>query len=714
MTAEAVGYADGPCRANVFEQPPEQQPQEPQPPEQPAGPEQAGKPAEPEQSDPPEQLAQPAPPEPSEHQEPDGLQVQEPDGLQAQEPDEPQVQEPDGLQAQEPDEPQAQEAAEADQEPQPEPQGRLWHRAWARALLKDLLAVAAYAAAAFYVTAGYWANPARRTSGINPADQALFEWFLSNAAYSVKHWENPLFSNRLDVPEGINLMANGSVLGMAVPLTPVTLHWGPSVAYVVMLTLIFLATATAWYLVLSRHVVTSRLAAFAGGAFCAFAPGMLSQATGHAHILAQFLVPVIIWRGFQLRESTRPVLGGAILGLLVAYQVFIGEEVLFLAALACVVVVVWYAAERPRQVARQWRPFLIGVAMAALVAGALLAHPLDFQFSGPRHYSGVPWFADLNADLSSYPSFSPLTVAGDPDLEKIALARDRTELNAYFGWPLLVLAGLIVLWLGRKRTVRITAGVMVVFAALSLGREVSYSTEPTGVTGLWHYLAGLPVFDVVVPTRFALVVTGALGVLLAVAVDHAMRLRGPAVRWVPVIERIRVARLVVLAVIVLALLPLVPRQLPVADVPAVPAFFTSGTWRQYVTGDGAVMHAVPNQKNQLALMRWAASQGNEFRITHGYFIAPDPTSPERHGTMSRPLTPGIMLLTGPAARGRPTRVGGPQRALAQAELAWREVAIVVMPPEQLNADAVRTTLDRLVGPGRFIGGVWVWDVRHLR
>ncbi|HET8683557.1 MAG TPA: hypothetical protein VFM54_17060 [Micromonosporaceae bacterium] len=686
--AEAVGYADGPCRANAFELPLEQQP-----PEQPGKPEQAGEPEEPERPDPPGQSAEPEQPE----------QPGEPE-----QPEEPAQPEEPG----EPDQPE--QPGEPEQAAEPEPQDRPRDRAWVRGLLKDLLAVAAYAAVAFYVTAGFWANPARRTSGVNPADQALFEWFLANAARSVKHLENPLFSNRLDVPEGINLMANGSVLGMAVPLTPVTLLWGPSVAYVVMLTLIFLATATAWYVVLSRHVVTSRLAAFVGGAFCAFAPGMLNQATGHAHILAQFLVPVIVWRGFRLRGSTRPLLDGAILGLIVAYQVFVGEEVLFLAALACVVVVVWYAAERPRRVAREWRPFLTGVAMAALVAGTLLAYPLDFQFSGPRHYSGVPWFADLNADLSSYPAYSPLTIAGDPDLEKIQLVRDRTEMNAYLGWPLLVLAGLIVLWLGRKRAVRITAGVIVVFAALSLGREVIYQTEPTGVTGLWHYLADLPLFDVVVPTRFALVVASAMGVLLALAVDHAMRLRGPAIRWVPVIERVRVARLVVLAVVLLALLPLIPRQLPVADVSRVPAFFTNGTWRQYVTGDGSVMPAVPNQKNQLILMRWAASQGNEFRITHGYFIAPDLTSPERHGTMSRPLTPAMMLLTGPAARGRPTRVGGPERALARAELAWREVAIVVMPLEQLNGDAVRATLDKLVGRGRIIGGVWVWDVRHLR
>lgn len=602
-------------------------------------------------------------------------------------------------QPQEPEQP-TEPAQEAAPSQEAEPRASAWGK-----VKTDLMVIVGYAAMAVLVTARFWQSPTGRTSGINPADQSLFEWFLANAAYTVTHLENPFFSTRLDVPEGINLMANTSVLGMAIPLTPVTLLWGPAVAYVVMITLIFLATATAWYFVLSRYVVTARLAAFAGGGFCAFAPGMLSQANAHPHILAQFLVPVIAWRGFRLRETTRPVRDGAILGLLAAYQVFIGEEVLFLTALACVVVMAWYLVERRREALRQWRPFLTGVAAAAVVGGVLLAYPLYSQFFGPRNYSGVPWFADFKADLGAYPAFSRMTLAGDPYLKKTPLAQNLTELTSFFGWPLLVVVGAIVVWLRKKLAVRITAGVIVIFAAFSLGREVHYGGRPTGVPGPWRYLAKLPVFDVVVPTRFALVVASAIGVLLALAIDHAMRQRGMAVKGVPV------ARLVVLGVIVLALLPLAPRPLPAAPVAPVPAFFTSGAWRQYVTGDGSVMPAVPTRPNQLTLMRWAASQHNDFRVTHGYFLAPDPASPENYGTLGRPTTPTMQLLLGAAASGRPQQVGEAQRAAARAELAWREVAILVMSPQQVNGDAVRATLDPLVGPGRLVDDLWVWDVR---
>ncbi|HZN19285.1 MAG TPA: hypothetical protein VFB84_14080 [Micromonosporaceae bacterium] len=577
-----------------------------------------------------------------------------------------------------------------------------------RATLADLLALTAYVAAALLVTARLWQSPSRHAVGY-PKDQALFEWFLANAARSITHLENPLFSNRLDAPDGINLMANGSVLGMAVPMTPVTLLWGPSVAYVVMLTLIFIATAAAWYFVLSRHVVTSRLAAFVGGGFCAFAPGMLSQATGgHVHILAQFLVPVIAWRGFRLRESTRPVRDGAVLGLLVAYQAFIGEEVLFFTALACAVVVAWYAVARRREAVRQWRPFATGAGAAALVAGALLAYPLYVQFFGPRHYAGVPWLVDFNADIGAYPAFSRLTLAGDPGLRVNPLAQNLAEMNAFFGWPLLAVVVAIAVWLRGRLAVQITTGVIAVFAVLSLGREVDYWGRPTGVPGPYRYLAGLPLFDSVVPSRFGLVAAVAIGVLLALAVDHARWLRGPAVSGVSV------ARLVVIGTVLLALLPLAPRRLAATQVTPVPTFFTSGAWRQYVTGDQSVMPAAPNRDNEVSLMRWAAAQRNDFRVTHGYFIAPDPTSPENYGTMSRPVTPTTKLLLTALATGRPGVVGEADRAAARAELARREVAILVMSPQQVNGQAIRATLDALVGPGRLVDDLWVWDVHGYR
>ena len=114
------------------------------------------------------------------------------------------------------------------------------------------------------------------------------------------------------------MMANTSIMGLAVPLAPVTLLFGAPATFIICLVLSLAGTASAWYWLLSRHVVDSRLAAFVGAGFCGFGPGMIAQAGGHPNLTAQFLVPLIIWRVIRLREPGRELRNGIVLGLLTA------------------------------------------------------------------------------------------------------------------------------------------------------------------------------------------------------------------------------------------------------------------------------------------------------------------------------------------------------------------------------------------------------------
>jgi hypothetical protein len=580
---------------------------------------------------------------------------------------------------------------------------------WRRPVVHDLLAVVGYLLVTAYVTARFWINPAGRASTANLIDQYLFEWMLSHAARSVTELSNPLFSDRVNAPDGVNVMANASVLGLAVPLTPVTVLWGPTVAYAVMITVALAGTAVAWYFVLSRYVVTSRFAAFVGGGFAAFAPGMISQATGHAHMIAQFLVPLIVWRVFRLAQprpaQMRPVRDGVILGLLITYQVFIGEEVLFFTALACAVAVVTYALMRPREALGRWRPFAAGLGTAVGVAAVLLAYPLYVQFFGPGYIRGLPGVTHINADLGGYPRFSYLTLAGEQNT-KTPFGQNSSELNSFFGWPLLLVVAGIVGWLRRELAARIAAVVAVVFAVLSFGRQLDYADRPIGVPGPWQLVADLPLFGSVVPTRFALVTAAAFAVLLALALDRALRASGPTVRGVP-----RVG-LLWTALIVLALLPVAPRPLPAREVPPVPTFFTSGAWRAYVSDDGAVMVVPPDRGQQRLSMRWAAAGRGDFRITDGYFLGPIPDSPQRYGTLVRPVTPFMKIILDAYGSGVPAQVTDADRAVARDEMALKRVAAVVMLADQARGDAIRSTLDAMLGPGQRVADVWLWDVRQ--
>jgi hypothetical protein len=578
-----------------------------------------------------------------------------------------------------------------------------------RRIRLDLVVAAAYLGAAVAIFERLWRHPGERLLANNFQDHAFFEWVLAHAAYCVTQLHNPLITTRLNAPDGVNMMANTSMLTMSIPLTPVTLIWGPSVSYVLVLTLALFGTATAWYYVLSRYLVSSRLAAFVGGAFCGFAPSMISHANGHPNLIGQFLLPLILVRVIKLREPGRAVRNGLCAGVLVVLQAFINEELLFLTALAFGVFVVGYAVSRPAQVRSAIPAFLRGAGVTTAFTLVLLAYPLYVQFFGPQRYDGLPaGIPDFSADLASFWTYPRQSLGGSKAVT-YALAQNATEENTFFGWPLLMVLAVIVVWRRREPMVRALAATGAVFALGSLGRRVIVHGMDSGFAGPWALLAGAPVFHLIVPTRLALVLVPVVGALLAIAVDRIVvgvsagtdsrrGAIGIATAW--------------LAFLAAALLPIVPTPIPVADRPPTPHFITAGTWRQYVAEDQSLVTFPLGWYGQQDAMRWTAQQRLGFRIPEGYFLGPDPAIPRDTLFGTRP-TLTSWLISDVEAKGRAPAVTEEQRQQARADAGFWHAAAVVVPVSHRNAEPMRQTLDQLYGPGRLVDDVWLWDVRDL-
>ena len=244
----------------------------------------------------------------------------------------------------------------------------------------DFAAVAVYLALACWVTSGLWRDVNALALVNGGSDVHFFEWALVHATRIFTHGENPLFSPQLNAPDGVNMMANTGMLGLTVPLVPVTLLFGPAVAFTLMLTGGLTATAWAWYHVLSRHIVGRRSAAFVGGLFAGVAPGLVNQASGHPDLVCQFLIPFIIWRAISMRGAR----DGVVLGLLVTWQAFLNEELLFQTGLAVAVFVAAYAVFRPAEVRARAGPFLAGLGPALLTAGFCWPTRCGFSSSARR------------------------------------------------------------------------------------------------------------------------------------------------------------------------------------------------------------------------------------------------------------------------------------------------------------------------------------------
>ena len=119
-------------------------------------------------------------------------------------------------------------------------------------------------------------------------DQQAFEWYFGATAHNLATLSNPLFSDLQNFPDGVNLMANAAVLGLGVPLAPLTLLAGPQVTFILVELLGLTLTASAWFWLFRRRLAVHPLAAALGAGFAGFAPGLVSHANGHPNFVAQF------------------------------------------------------------------------------------------------------------------------------------------------------------------------------------------------------------------------------------------------------------------------------------------------------------------------------------------------------------------------------------------------------------------------------------------
>ncbi|MET9646819.1 glycosyltransferase [Streptomyces syringium] len=567
----------------------------------------------------------------------------------------------------------------------------------------QIIVPALYLFFAFVLYGGLWGNLGSGYLADSGSDQTQWEWFFAVTADNVANLHNPFFTDLQNFPLGVNLMANTTMLGLSAPLAPVTLAFGAHVTWAIVLTGGLAATAIAWYWLIAKRFVRSRWAAALGGAFCAFAPPMISHGNAHPNFIVFFMFPLIIDRLLRLCEGTRTTRDAVILGLFLTYQVFLGEEALLLAVCGLVLFAVGYAIASPDVAKAVAPPLLRGLGIAALVCLPLLVYPLSWQFFGTQSYHSV-----LHGQVGNHPmallEFATRSMAGD---EKVAasLSLNRTEENAFFGWPLVALTVALVVHLRNQPRVLALGGTALGAVVLSLGQNIPLLGTDRTLPGPWRVLARLPLFESVIESRVAMVAVPAIGILLALGCDRlaVTRLRS---------ERETSHRLLGWAALAVALLPLLPTPYRTVERDPTPAFLADGTWRTYVRpGHSLVPVPVPSPSDTAAL-HWQVDADLGFAFPGGYFNGP--WGPDRVGIYGPEPRATGELLRKIRETGKVPALGARERRDFRTDLGfWRADALVLAPQD--NVLPLRTAVTRLTGeePKR-IGGTWVWDVRDDR
>ena len=571
------------------------------------------------------------------------------------------------------------------------------------------LIVACYLLISIGLTWRLWSHPTAtaptNSIGVSP-DIYLNTWFMRYAATAVAHGRLPaLVTTAINYPNGVNAMWNTSLLLPSVLLAPVTLVAGPLASLTTLMTLGFAGSAAAMLFVLRRWGASIGAAAV-GGALYAFSPAMMVAGEDHYHLQFAVLLPLIVDAMLRLATGRGHALRtGAWLGVLVAAQIFIAEEMLVIAALASLVVLILLAANRPKAVRGILRHAAAGTGAAVAVVLLLAGYALWVQFHGPLKEHGSPWhlarYGNIPADFVT----APYAVVFHGDFLNFISAHGQrlVEYFAYLGWPLLGLLAVVAVCFWRDLRVRVASLAFALLELLSIGghRITIGGLHVPGVALPWHWLSKAPVLSQVVPNRISIVADGLAAVVIAFGIDRARAAVPRTPRW---------RRPAIAAVAGLAILPIIPRPVPAeAVIPPPPG------WQSVISDlhlkTGAPVLVLP-QDDALA-MEWQAITNEPISIVGGYCITPAPDGHAAGCDSYRTRGPdqqAVMLRIDGLASGMPVSLGPRRQQLALALAGWRPAAVVAL------AGADSTLGHYLIGyfgpPTVHTSGLLGWRILH--
>ena len=463
-----------------------------------------------------------------------------------------------------------------------------------------LLALAIYLAA--------WLSTAARplvehlsTPGLDQhsQDPNFYVWCLRWWPYAISHGLNPYYTAELGVPAGHNLAWVTTIGPLALLAWPLTSAAGPVVSFNLLTALAPPLSAWAAF-VLCRRLTGRFVPALAGGAifgFCAYV--MNHTAAGQLNLTYTLLLPLVAYLMLLWRDgAVGPRMFVALLAATMTLQFYLFLETFAdLTAVLAIGLLVGYAlAGKPgrAQVGRLAR--LTGVAFAITVV--LIAPYVAFAVT----HIPPNFVHSYGLDLASLVVPRTGRTFGVAGLARAATAHNPETAEGYVGIPVLLVAvGLaVVAW--SSRMTRFLTAMLVIIVLGSLG-PAAY-LQGRELVGLpWAKVWALPVVRSAFPSRLIVFA------ILVLAVMTALWLAAPS-RW-PWARRALAALAV--AAIVLDIGPF-----SIATSSDVPTFISAGWYRQQLR-PGETVVVISRVGN--AGMLWQAESNFYLRLAGGFINA---------------------------------------------------------------------------------------------
>lgn len=557
-------------------------------------------------------------------------------------------------------------------------------------------ALLTYLMLAYIFTASTWEDPGRHWIGIC-CDQEQSIWFLAWLPTALGSGQNPFLTDRLNAPDGANLMWNTFSPVFGLVLAPITRLAGPILAYNVAAVLAIALSGLACFAALRRYT-KGALGALVGGGLYALSPYVASHTALHLNLINVWAPPLflIVLDELVVRRRYRPELLGVALGGVGALQLLTSEEILAMSAVVgALLVVVLALVVRERAVIAVSTRRLVRAAIPGFVAFLLIGGvPLAIQFLGPQQVHGrVQDTTIYSTDLlnvilpTPYELLAP-RVATDVSRHFSGLYHEAT---AYIGLPLLLVLGWFAATRWRDRRVLVATLMGLVLLVLSFGPELHVAGESWNVPMPWLPFGNLPLLEHVLAGRLTLFMWLAVAALVAMAVDHSteLDLRSASLR---------------LTGIGFALVFVVPTP-AASSTTEVPPFFQS--WAEQGIADDEVILFAPWFTNGAGAdpMLWAAFAEARPRMHEGYVYVPDASGRPRYGPSPGRLARLMMQVQDDGVL---PELSAEDRAAAAQELADVGVTTVIVGPMRYRSEMIAFFTDLFGGPPADVDGVQLW------
>jgi hypothetical protein len=469
-------------------------------------------------------------------------------------------------------------------------------------------AFAAYLLASFLVLGlPVLGHPERDVVGGLFTDPQIFVWSFAWWPHALLHGLNPIYTHQIWAPGGFNLAWATSVPGLAFAFAPLTLLFGPVLAYNV--ASILMPALAAWTaFLLARHLTRAFWPSFAAGWIFGFSSYLMAAELTHVFSAAVFLLPVAALSVLRFVEERTTRLRFALeMAAILAGQLLISTEILFTLTLALAAGLL-LAALLVKPTPPRLRHVLLPLAGAYALAAAV-TYPFVYYLATGKESHPPPGAQNFSADLLNFVLPTKATFGGwwTGGLAEHFPGND-VERGAYLGLPLLAIVVLFA-WQGRR-----TGGGRLLLALFALAVLAAFGSWLTvdghRVVDLpWNLVDALPLFENVMPVR------SAVYAFLAAAVMTAL--------WAASSARPRWLRIVLPLLAIASLLPNLTWHVW-GRKPDVPRLFTTPMYKSCIArGQNVLLLPFGTLGDS---MMWQARTNYWFRDAGGYISPYPPTS----------------------------------------------------------------------------------------